>query len=99
VENEIAAVTRVPMRVCEDRETIPRSTLGRVDGLLPRLEDVVSRIGMISPPFFGSAFLFITNMPQAVTTEAGKAAILAVHALGLKTQEKLGDAAFRRLHA
>jgi hypothetical protein len=30
---------------------------------------------------------------------AVKAAILAVHALGLKTREKLGDAAFRRLHA
>ena len=42
-------------------------------------------------------FPFIGNMPQPVTAESIRSAILDAHALGLSAVEKVGDTAYRRL--
>jgi glycerol dehydrogenase len=43
-------------------------------------------------------FPFIGNMPMRVTAESVRSAILDAHRLGLTVVEKVGDAAYRRLH-
>lgn len=44
------------------------------------------------------AFPFIANMPQPVTAPLVRAAILDAHRIGLSVTERIGDAAYRRLH-
>lgn len=44
-----------------------------------------------------AAYPFIGNMPQAVTAETIRSAILDAHTLGLLIAEKIGDDAYRRL--
>ena len=44
------------------------------------------------------AFPFIANMPQAVTAPLVRSAILDAHRIGLSVSERIGDAAYRRLH-
>jgi glycerol dehydrogenase len=44
------------------------------------------------------AFPFIGNMPQPLTAELVRSAVLDAHRLGLSMAEKIGDAAYRRLH-
>ncbi len=43
------------------------------------------------------AFPFTGNMPQPVTAELVRSAVLDAHRLGLSVAEKIGDAAYRRL--
>jgi len=43
-------------------------------------------------------FPFIGNMPQPVTAKRVRSAVLDAHRLGVSVDEKLGDAAYRRLH-
>jgi glycerol dehydrogenase len=43
------------------------------------------------------AFPFIGNMPEPVTADVVRAALLEAHALGLAVARKRGDAAYRRL--
>jgi glycerol dehydrogenase-like iron-containing ADH family enzyme len=45
------------------------------------------------------AFPFIGNMPQPVTAPLVRSAVLDAHRLGLSIDEKVGDAAYRRLRA
>lgn len=45
------------------------------------------------------AFPFITNMPQPVTAPLVRSAVLDAHRLGLSVDEKIGNAAYRRLRA
>jgi glycerol dehydrogenase len=45
-----------------------------------------------------STFPFIGNMPMQVTAEIVRSAILDAHRLGMTVAEKVGDAAYRRLH-
>jgi glycerol dehydrogenase len=44
-------------------------------------------------------FPFIGNMPQPVTAELVRSAVLDAHRLGLSVTEKIGDAAYRRLQS
>jgi len=44
-------------------------------------------------------FPFIGNMPQEVSVETVRSAVLDVHALGSTISASLGDVAYRRLHA
>ena len=44
------------------------------------------------------AFPFIGSMPQPVTTALVRSAVLDAHALGLSVAQRVGDAAYRRLH-
>ncbi|HKC52818.1 MAG TPA: iron-containing alcohol dehydrogenase, partial [Myxococcota bacterium] len=45
------------------------------------------------------AFPFIGNMPQPITAPLVRSAVLDAHRLGLSVDEKMGDAAYRRLRA
>ncbi len=45
------------------------------------------------------AFPFIGNMPQPITAPLVRSAVLDAHRLGLSADEKMGDAAYRRLRA
>jgi glycerol dehydrogenase len=45
------------------------------------------------------AFPFIGNMPQPITAALVRSAVLDAHRLGLSIEEKVGDAAYRRLRA
>ena len=44
------------------------------------------------------AFPFIANMPQPVTADLVRSAVLDAHRLGLSLTERVGDGAYRRLH-
>lgn len=44
------------------------------------------------------AFPFISNMPMPVDAEMIKKAVLGAHELGLRVAERVGEAAYRRLH-
>jgi glycerol dehydrogenase len=43
------------------------------------------------------AFPFIGNMPQPVTAPRVRSAVLDAHRLGMSVEEKVGDAAYKRL--
>lgn len=45
------------------------------------------------------SFPFISNMPHRVTGPLVRSAVVDAHRLGLSVAEKIGDAAYRRLHA
>ena len=45
------------------------------------------------------AFPYTANMPQRITAEVVRSAVLDAHALGLTVAAKVGDTAYRRLHA
>jgi glycerol dehydrogenase len=45
------------------------------------------------------AFPFIGNMPQPVTAPLVRSAIVDAHGLGLSVTKKIGDGAYRRIHA
>lgn len=44
------------------------------------------------------AFPFIANMPQTITADLVRAAVLDAHHLGLSVAQKVGDKPYRRLH-
>jgi len=46
-----------------------------------------------------AGFPFIGNMPQPVTAELVRSAVLDAHRLGLSVAEKIGDAACMRLQS